>query len=75
MVWLVGDLLLSPPYISLAVTCPRVQTDYVFAAHLSISDAAALSKKEATNPRAVHDVISTEWLIEVDQAGELLAIM
>lgn len=52
-----------------------VQTDYVFAAHLSSADALALSKKEATNPRAVHDVISTDWLLEVDQAGELLPIM
>lgn len=52
-----------------------LQTDYVFAAVLRPDFIEAQRRLEVKKPGAVHDVLATAWLREMDAAGEPIGIM
>lgn len=52
-----------------------LQTEYVFAAVLSPDQLAAQAKVEVKKPDAVHDVLSVEWLRDMDAANAFVDIM
>lgn len=51
------------------------QTDYVFAAQLRPDFTEAQRRLEAKKPGSVHDVLSTDWLREMDAAGDAVDVM
>ncbi|KAF8065480.1 LIG4 [Scenedesmus sp. PABB004] len=57
------------------VTTRGAKTAYVFAASLNDAYVEALRRQEDTSPQSAADVLSVEWLCELDAASELPPIM